>query len=225
MRIAVIGSGNVGGTLGRRWATLGHDVTFGVRDPQRGAAAVKGGAGDGALPDRARVTTPAQAVRGEDGRRADVVLLATPWPAVAAALAELGPGALDGVTLLDATNPLGPGLRLETGPNGASGAEQVQSLAPTARVVKVFNTTGFDNMRDPVYEGRASVMLYAGDDAAAKQVARQLATDLGFDAVDAGPLARARELEHLAVLWISLAMGVGGTPSLGRDIAFRLMRR
>ncbi|MBK9976416.1 MAG: NAD(P)-binding domain-containing protein [Gemmatimonadetes bacterium] len=50
MRIAVIGSGNVGGTLGRRWATLGHDVVFGVRDPKRGAAAVKGGAGEGALP-------------------------------------------------------------------------------------------------------------------------------------------------------------------------------
>ena len=105
MRIAVIGSGNVGGTLGRRWATLGHDVVFGVRDPKRGAAAVKGGAGEGALPDRARVATPAQAVRGDDGWRADVVLVATPWPAVASALSELGPGALDGVVLLDATNP------------------------------------------------------------------------------------------------------------------------
>ncbi|MFN8668138.1 MAG: NADPH-dependent F420 reductase [Gemmatimonadaceae bacterium] len=226
MRIAVIGSGNVGGTLGRRWATLGHDVVFGVRDPQRGAAAVKGAeAGDGALPARARIATPAEAVRGADGWRADVVLVATPWPAVPSALAELGPGALDGVTLLDATNPLGAGLRLEAGPNGASGAEQVQALAPTARVVKVFNTTGFDNMRDPVYEGRASVMFYAGDDAAAKHVAHQLATDLGFDAVDAGPLVRARELEHLAVLWISLAMGIGGTPGHGRSIAFRLMRR
>jgi len=171
MRIAVIGSGNVGGTLGRRWATLGHDVVFGVRDPKRGAAAVKGGAGEGALPDRARVATHAQAVRGDDGWRADVVLVATPWPAVASALSELGPGALDGVVLLDATNPLGPGLRLESGPDGASGAEQVQALAPTAWVVKAFNTTGFDNMRDPVYEGRASVMFYAGDDAAARQVA------------------------------------------------------
>ncbi len=220
MRIAILGSGNVGGTLGRRWATLGHDVAFGVRDPQRGAAAVKGGSGDGALPAGARVTTPADAVRG-----ADVLLLATPWPAVPTALAELGPGALDGIVLLDATNPLGAGLRLESGPGGASGAEQVQALAPTARVVKVFNTTGFDNMRDPAYNGAASVMFYAGDDAAAKQVAHQLASALGFDAVDAGPLQRARELEHLAVLWISLAMGVGGTPSLGRSIAFQLMRR
>lgn len=225
MRIAVIGSGNVGGTLGRRWATLGHDVVFGVRDSQRGAAAVKGGAGDGALPPRARVATPAQAVRGDDGWRADVVLLATPWAAVPTALAELGPGALDGVVLLDATNPLGAGLRLETGPDGASGAEQVQALAPAARVVKVFNTTGFDNMRDPVYEGVASVMFYAGDDPSARLVAHQLASDLGFEAVDAGPLMRARQLEHLAVLWISLAMGVGGTPSHGRDIAFRLVRR
>ena len=225
MHIAILGSGNVGGTLGRRWATLGHDVAFGVRDPQRGAAAVKGGSGDNSLPDHARVTTPAQALRDDTGWRADVLLLATPWPAVPAALAELGPGALDGIVLLDATNPLGAGLRLETGPGGASGAEQVQALAPGARVVKVFNTTGFDNMRDPAYNGVASVMFYAGDDSAAKQVAHQLASALGFDAVDAGPLQRARELEHLAVLWISLAMGVGGTPSLGRSIAFQLMRR
>ena len=221
MRIAVIGSGNVGGTLGRRWATLGHDVVFGVRDPKRGAAAVKGGAGEGALPDRARVATPAQAVRGDDGWRADVVLVATPWPAVASALSELGPGALDGVVLLDATNPLGPGLRLESGPDGASGAEQVQALAPTARVVKAFNTTGAENMADAAYPGGVPMMPVCGDDAQARQRVMALATLIGFEAVDMGPLMAARYLEPFAMTWIHLAFRQG----FGRRFAFGLLRR
>ena len=212
MRIAVIGAGNVGGTLGRRWAQLGHEVRFGVRDPARGAAAVKGG---DALPSGATVATPAEAARG-----ADVVVLTTPWTAVADAVRELGPGALDGVVLVDATNPLGPGFALDVGPQGESGAERLQALVPRARVVKAFNTTGFNNMADPVYGGEPTVMFYTGDDAEAKSAVRALAAALGFDAVDAGPLLRSRELEHLALLWISLAFG-----GMGREIAFKLARR
>lgn len=218
MRIAVIGAGNVGGTLGRRWATVGHEVVFGVRDPERGADAVKGG---GALPPAASVAAPADAARG-----VDVLLLATPWAVVRDALHAAGAesGALDGVVLVDATNPIAAGLRVDAGPNGESGAERVQALAPRARVVKAFNTTGFENMRDPGYPAGAATMFVAGDDADAKAKVRSLAADLGFDDVDAGPLARARELEHLAVLWISLAVGAG-VPPVGRDVAFRLMRR
>jgi NADPH-dependent F420 reductase len=211
MRIAVIGAGNVGGTLGRRWAELGHDVTFGLRRSEEGAGAVKGG---GVLPARAAIADPREATRG-----ADVVVLATPWPAVPDVLRELG-DALDGVTLVDATNPLRPGLMIDAGPNGESGAERVQALAPRARVVKAFNTTGFDNMRDPIYSGERTVMFVAGNDTGAKQRVMTLATELGFDSIDAGALTRARELEHLAVLWISLAAG-----GLGRNIAFRLVRR
>ncbi len=214
MRIAIIGAGNVGGTLGRRWAELGHDVIFGVRRPGDGAGAVKPGT---ALPPRARVASPNEAVTA-----ADAVLLATPWGAVSAALEEAGAarGSLDGVPLLDATNPLGPEFALDVGPAGESGAERVQALAPRAHVVKVFNITGANNMSDPMYGSAPATMFYAGDNAAAKDVARVLASALGFDTVDAGPLVRARELEHLALLWISLAFG-----GQGRDIAFRLVRR
>lgn len=215
MRIAVIGAGNVGGTLGRRWAELGHDVTFGVRDPGKGASAVKGG---GALPPRATVASLADAVRG-----AEVLLLATPWDAVRDSLREARK--LDGVVLLDATNPLKAGMQLDFGPNGESGGEQLQALAPNARVVKIFNTTGFNNMKEPTYDSSATMMLYAGDDARAKQVAHDLATSIGFEAYDAGNLSRARELEYLASLWISLAYGAFGAPALGREFAFRLLRR
>ena len=215
MRIAVIGAGNVGGTLGRRWAELGHDVRFGVRDPSRGASAVKGG---GALPKSARVVLPAEAVRD-----ATAALLATPWDAVRDSLREAG--SLDGVAVLDATNPLKAGMQLDFGTGGESGAEQVQAMVPNARVVKVFNTTGFNNMKDPLYDGAPTMMLYAGDDAGAKQIARDLAATIGFEPYDAGALVRARELEHLASLWISLAYGAVGAPALGREFAFRLVRR
>jgi predicted dinucleotide-binding enzyme len=183
---------------------------FGVRRPEDGLEAIKGSS---TLSSSARITTTADAVRG-----AQVVVVATPWAATAAVLQEAGP--LEGITLLDATNPLGPGFSLLHGPAGESGAEQVQALVPKAHVVKVFNTTGYDNMQDPVYDGAPTLMLYAGNDAGAKHHAHQLATDLGFDAVDAGALVRARQLEHQAVLWISLAYG-----GIGRNIAFRLVRR
>jgi predicted dinucleotide-binding enzyme len=215
MRIAIVGAGNVGGTLGRRFAALGHDVAFGVRNPAEGASAVKGGDD---LPARSRVASVGDAVKG-----AEVVVLATPWNGVRDALEEAGAsrGALDGVVLVDSTNPLGANFSLDVGPGGESGGERVQAMAPRARVVKAFNTTGFNNMVNPVYGGEPTVMCYAGGDAAAKATVRELVAALGFDPVDAGPLRRARELEHLASLWIYLAYGGG----LGREIAFRLVRR
>jgi predicted dinucleotide-binding enzyme len=137
MKIAVISSGHVGGTLGRRWAQLGHQVVFGVRDPARSAGAVKGGDGiDAPLPASARVAAPLEAVLGTEkdaDDRAEVVLLATPWNAIARAIGDLGSNALAGVALLDATSPIAPGLRVDVDPDGASGAERVQALAKRPR--------------------------------------------------------------------------------------------
>lgn len=206
MRIAIIGAGNVGGALGRRWAERGHEVTFGVRDPA-GAE----------VPSGTRAVGVAESVRG-----ADAVVLATPWNAVPDALRAAG--SLDGRLVIDATNPLTAGLGLDVGPNGESAAERVQALVPGARVVKAFNTTGANNMADPVYGGEPVTMLYAGDDATAKTTARGLIADIGFEPVDAGPLVRARALEQMALLWIALAMGVG-VKAMGRDIAFTLVHR
>ena len=209
MKIAVIGAGSVGGTLGRRWAELGHEVTFGLRhDPDEEMRKLID-----ASRGRIRTASVKDAAQG-----AEVVVLATPWGAVKDALKSAGP--LDGKVLLDATNPLAAGLTLDVGPKGESAAERVAALAPGARVVKVFNTTGYNNMANPTYGGEPTVMFYAGDDAAAKNVAKQLASELGFDVVDAGPLTRARQLENLAMLWIALAMG-----GMGREIAFKLVRR
>jgi hypothetical protein len=209
MKIAIIGAGNVGGTLGRRWAALGHDIVFGVRDPARekyqGLVTQTGG--------RARLAANADAVRD-----AQAVLLATPWPTTEAALRECGP--LRGQLLIDATNPLGADFRLTLG-HSDSGGEQVARWAEGARVVKAFNTTGFNIMDDPIIAGQHATMFIAGDDPAAKSVVADLASAIGFETIDAGPLTSARMLEPLAQLWIHCAYRQG----LTRDYAFHLLRR
>lgn len=206
MRIAIIGAGNVGRTLGRGWTRRRHQVTYGVRDPHSANA-------EALAQEGVHVTAVAQAVE-----RSEVVVLATPWAGTKEAVAALGD--LGGRPLLDATNPIGPGLTSAVA-EGGSGGELVQAWAPTGRVVKVFNTTGVENMASPAYGDVAATMFYCGDDEPACAVAAKLATDLGFDAQPAGPLRNARLLEPLARLWIELAR----TQVAGRGIAFKLLRR
>jgi len=76
-------------------------------------------------------------------------------------------------------------------------------------------------MANPAFGSEKPVMFYCGDDKDAKSKVKPLIDELGFEAVDAGPLAQARTLEPFALLWISLAYANG----LGREIAFKLMRR
>ncbi len=209
MNIGIIGAGSVGGTLGTGWARKGHSVLFGVRDasaPELQELLDRSGAS-------AKTGTVAEA------GACDVVVLATPWEATESAIQTAGP--LSGKVVLDCTNPLLPDLSGLIFGNNTSGGEMVAGWAQGARVVKIFNTTGFGNMANPVYGGEATTMFYCGDDAAGKNVAAQLAADLGFEPIDAGPITQCRLLEPLALLWISLAIKQG----LGRDFAFKLVRR
>ena len=213
MKLAIIGAGGVGGTLGTAWAQkAGHEIFFGVTHPQseKTRALIK------QLGGKARAGSAAEAAAfGE------VIVLATPWQAAEAAIRSMGD--LQGRVILDATNPLamGPnGLGLAIGHNTSAG-EQVQGWAKGASVFKTLNTTGFGNMADPVFRGVKSVMFVAGDDAAAKPKVIALVSALGFEVVDAGPLRNARLLEAHAMLWIDLALNRG----LGRDWAFAIVRR
>jgi len=196
MQIAIIGAGRVGSALGRRWSGLGHHVVYGVRDPDADR-----------FRDLGRTAAPARAVEG-----VDVVLIALPWNAVGQVLPTLD---VQQAVVLDATNPRGA-----VG-HDRSGGEHVAELLGSSRVVKAFNTTGSANMENPTYPQGTPMMALAGDDADAKATAARLARELGFDPVDAGGLTAARDLEHLAELWIRLAYELGAGP----DIAFALLRR
>jgi 8-hydroxy-5-deazaflavin:NADPH oxidoreductase len=208
MRIGIVGSGNVGATLGKRFAAAGHQVAFGTRRPESPE-----------MQELAKVAGAQVTSNEEAARSSEVVVLATPWPATEAAVRGLGD--LSGKILLDATNPLKPDLSgLEVG-NTSSGGEMVARWAAGARVVKIFNTIGYNVMENPVFGDRAATLFYCGDDAGAKATARELAAGIGFEPVDAGPLTQARALEPLALLWVSLAYVAGQ----GREIAFQLMKR
>jgi 8-hydroxy-5-deazaflavin:NADPH oxidoreductase len=145
---------------------------------------------------------------------AELVILATPHLA-ALQVARQVPDWAQRV-LVDATNPIAPGLAGLTVGTTTSGAEEIARLARHARVVKAFNTTGFENMADPHYPGGDLFMPVAGDDAEARARVLALATLIGFDAVDLGPLAAARYLEPMAMVWIELALRRGH----GRDFGF-----
>jgi hypothetical protein len=210
MKIGIVGAGNVGGTLGARWAARGYEVAFGVRSPgdRKVAtllASIRGEVRAGTVPEAAAF--------------GEVVVLATPWDRTEDAVRACGN--LTGKAVLDTTNPLKPDLSGFAIGGDDSGGEQVARWARGSRVVKIFNTTGFDNMADPRYPDGAATMFLCGDDADAKTTAATLASNLGFDPVDAGPLSASRLLEPLAMLWIALAYPRG----MGRNIAFRLMRR
>jgi predicted dinucleotide-binding enzyme len=211
MRIAIIGAGNVGGSLGKGWVERGHAVSFGVRNPaadKSKALAIECG-GKAAV-----VSVQAAAAR------ADVIVLATPWEVTETALRECGD--LSGKIVVDCTNPLATDLAdgLTLG-HSDSGAERVAHWARGARVVKAFNSTGWNNMIAPKIGEQTAVMFVCGDDPQAKADVLALAMDLGFEAIDAGELKVARMLEPYALLWIHLAYRQG----LGREYAFTLARR
>ena len=207
MRLAIIGAGNVGRALGLAWTRAGHQVGWGVPDPASSKYADLG---------RDRLAAPAAAAAG-----AEVVVLATPWPATEAAVKSLGN--LAGKTVIDCTNPLamGPdGLGLALG-HSLSGGEMVAGWAAGAAVFKTLNQTGAENMAQARAFAVRPVMFVAGDDAAKKPLVLQLVADLGFEAVDAGGLRIARLLEPYAMLWIDQALQRGA----GRDFAFTRLRR
>lgn len=208
MQIAIIGAGNVGLALGRALTRCGQAVVYGVNDSAKYAEAV------GTLGPLARLTSTAEAVAA-----GELVILAVPYPAVAT-IARSVPD-WQGKVLVDATNPLAPGLAGLSLGTHTSGAEVLAELAHGARVVKAFNSTGAENMADAAFADGVPMMPVCGDDAAARQQVMALATRIGFEAVDMGPLLAARWLEPVAMAWIHLAFRQG----LGRRFAFGLLRR
>lgn len=204
MIIAIIGSGNVGGALAQRWVMAGHTVLVGAKLPlsdKNIQLATKIG--------EDRFTNITDAVR-----QSEVVLIATPPSAIFEVIEAMGD--VSGKIIIDATNA----VRQKPSPYDTvyhALAEKTQ-----AQVVKCFNSTGFENMLNPVYHGEKIDMFMAGDSDAAKQSARQLALDAGFGACwDFGKGDKVVLLEQFALSWINLAIMQGH----GRNLAFKLIQR
>jgi 8-hydroxy-5-deazaflavin:NADPH oxidoreductase len=207
MHIAVIGAGQVGQALGEVWRGKDHSVVYGVRSPHDTKYAGLGAE---------RLKRSADAARA-----AEVVVLTTPWAATEAACKDLGD--LSGKIVLDCTNPLGQGpdgLELVVGFNTSAG-ELVAGWCPGAHVFKTFNQTGFVNMTLAAHFSPKATMFVAGDDETHKPTVLALVADVGFEAIDAGPLKNARLLEPMAMLWIDQVMKRRMDP----HCAFALTRR
>lgn len=193
MRIAIVGTGNVGGAIAQGLKGKGHAVTLGARDPDA-AAALAGRAG-------ASIATPAEAAA-----EAEIIILALPWGAAEAAVTALGD--LSGRIVIDCMNPLGrtaAGLALTVG-HTTSGGEIVQDWLPGAHVVKTLNQVGAEMMADNAALPHRPVMFMAGNDDAAKGAVAQLLADLGFDPLDAGDITKSRLLEPFGMVWINQAL-------------------
>ena len=210
MRIAILGSGNMGGALGHLFASAGHVVTYSFsRDPAKLERLAKSSG------SRARAAAPADAVRD-----ADVVVLAVLWQHMPRVLRSAG--SLKGKVLIDCTNPLTLSDDALAVGHRTSGAEIVAKRAAGARVVKAFNTTPSELLRAGVNVlPEQPAVCYCGDDVRAKRVTARLIRQLGYEPVNCGALLSARYLEPLAMLVGELAYNQGKRPEVG----LRFLRR
>jgi NADPH-dependent F420 reductase len=188
--VAMIGTGNVGAALGRRFAENGHTIVYGSRNPS--AADVRelvAATGNGAV-----ATTQAEAAA-----QADIVILAVPWTAAEDVVRALPD--LRGKIVVDPTNPR---VMASDGfadyPIEDSNAERIARLAPGAHIVKAFSTLGAETMLDPALAGGPVTVPIVGDDRAAKERIAALTREIGLEAVDVGPLRHARIIEGLHYL-------------------------
>lgn len=203
MNIAIIGTGNIGGALATQWSKKGHEILLGVRDQNRfkGQDLLK------------NANTKAYSVT-EAVRLANVILIATPPLAIFDILFQMGE--INGKIIIDATNTV------RQSPEPYPTVFHAIADKTRGELVKCFNTTGFENILNPVYQGVALDMFMAGDSESAKTVAFLLALDAGFrDCIDFGRSDKVELLEKFALAWVNLAIIQGQ----GRNIAFKVLRR
>jgi predicted dinucleotide-binding enzyme len=189
--VAIIGTGDMGDSLGSRFAELGYPVVFGSRDPKSDKVqAVVKNTGNGA-----RATTQIEAAAA-----GEIVVLAVPWPAMETVARNLGD--LSGKILIDISFPHRQALDgyyeplLET-----SSAEMIQQWNPGARVLKTFALQASYVIDDPQLLGGPVTVPIAGSDRKAKEQVARIIVEMGLDPVDAGPLRLARELEAMQRLY------------------------
>jgi NADPH-dependent F420 reductase len=198
MDIAIIGAGTVGKALATSFKRAGHNVTVASRDPND-AGTLAAATGSTAAPSNAAAAA-----------FADVIVLAVPFSSIPEIAAEIAT-AVGGKPVVDATN------RMSFGANGpeidttSSNAEELAALLPDASVIKAFNTVLASHQSDPTAEGVQLDGYVAGDDESTKATVLQLVDSIGLTPVDVGPLARARQLEGLAFLNITLNVANEGS--------------
>ncbi len=209
MNIGFIGTGQVGGTLAKRLGSKGHSIFLAARDissSEVNQLAKSIGA-------NAKVQTIQETIASTE-----IIILATPFGAIES-IAKENLISFRGKVLIDCTNPLKPDLSGLVFNGESSGGEYLQSLLPETKIVKAFNTVGFNIMENPEFVGRKTIMYFCGNDQEARFKTQTLIQELGFQSMDAGDIKSSRLLEPFALLWISTAYKYG----MGREFAFSII--
>lgn len=201
MNIAILGAGNIGGSIGKKWAAAGHTVRFGVRNPNK--------------PDvqslvRSLGTNASVASVGEAIDFAVVVLFAIPGHAMDQTVAS-NARALDGKILIDAANNVSAPI-----PNNLA---TFTAYTPKAKVYRAFNIYGWENFENPTIDGVPGDLFYCGPDGESRSVMDNLITDVGLRPVWVGGLDQIELIDNLLRLWLTLAYG----QQTGRRLAFKAM--
>ncbi len=205
MKIAIIGTGNVGGALATQWAKAGHQIFLGTRDVTK-------------FEDKHLLQNPNTSLHDivQSATEADIILVAV-VPQATESIATQIKDVAKGKIIIDATNSI------RTKPEGFNNSfEAFRHFLPECEIVKCFNTTGFENMANPVYEGEGIDMFVAGNSQKGKEIAQKLALDAGFATCwDFGGDDKAQLLEYFGLSWINLAIMQGH----GRNMAFKVVKR
>jgi len=201
MKVLVIGAGNMASAFVKQLRLAQHEVSITARDPAKAQALA-------ARHEGAKAIALTNAAKDKD-----VIILATPYSEAANALSTLGN--LKGAVIVDITNPLTPDYMGLTLGHSSSASEEIAKAAPGAHLVKAFNTL-FAQVLDQgakLADGTKASVFFAGDNEVAKQLVKQLAVSMGFQAIDAGGLKNARYLEPLAGL--NIYFGYGASKGTG----------
>jgi 8-hydroxy-5-deazaflavin:NADPH oxidoreductase len=198
MNVTIIGTGNMARGIGRRLVEGGHDVSVLGKEGADAEAVVGDLGGDGS----------ATAGRSGDPIADEVIVLAVYYPDARAAVEQYRDD-LSGKVVVDITNPVNETFDgLVTPPDG-SAAQELAAIAPGARVVKAFNTTFAGTLGEGRVEDRPLGVFLAGDDQEAKDAVAGLVQDGGLRPIDVGPLKRARELEAVGLLHMTVQDSLG----------------
>jgi NADPH-dependent F420 reductase len=202
MNTTIIGTGNMARGIGSRLVAGGHSVTLVSRDPKPNAETVT------TLKAASKKGATVQVVAWGSPLSGDVVFLAVPYSALTG-IAQQYKAQLADKIVVDLTNPLNSTYDGMVTPVDSSAAEEFAKLVPGARVVKAFNTIFAGTLMNGVVAGQPLDVFLAGDDADAKQVLSSLIEGGKLRPIDAGPLQRARQLENLGLLGITLQFTQG----------------
>ena len=204
LRIAVLGAGNIGGTIGKKWVAAGHKVAFGVNNP----SGPKAQALRADLGEQVTIGTAAQALA-----TGDVVLMALPGGVMDATISA-NAAQLDGKIIIDAANRVG-------GSGPMNSFATFQAHTPRAQLYRAFNILGWENFANPVFNGVQADLFYCGPDGEARQVVEQLIADVGLRPIRLGDVDQVGLVDSLLSIWFTLAQRQGW----GRHLAFKLLTR